>query len=219
MGNPSAPVIYPIVVDMTTDPTRKQAAKIMGGDSCGPLMVNASALAPLAGKDVYGRFYLSLSSTSTMFDHTALMGLGLAADAGANLNPMNQASYLQLASEGAGNATNVFMWQTTDSNVLPDKQTSGGAKSTYPAANTWTCIEFHTSPNGGLETWVNGTAIAGLTYVPGTTMPAAGVNDHWTPISPFSPTSLGFGWIVFSGPMMTLWVDDVAVSGARIGCP
>jgi hypothetical protein len=218
-GNPSAPVIYPIVVDTTQDPTRKQAVKIMGGDSCGPIMLNTSGPATLAGKDVYGRFYLNLTSTSMTFDHTALMGLGLVGDAGSSFNPSDQASYLQLASEGAGNATNVFMWQTLDGNILPDKQTSGGAQSTYPMANTWTCIEFHTSPSGGLETWVNGTAIAGLTFVPGTTAHTSGVNDHWTPISPFSPTSLGFGWIVFGGPTMTLWVDDVALAGSRIGCP
>jgi hypothetical protein len=105
-----------------------------------------------------------------------------------------------------------------DSNILPDKETSGGAASTYPAASTWTCVEFHTGMTGTLETWVNGTAINGLTFIPGTTAAMSGINNQWTPINPLSPTSFGLGWVVFSGPLISLWYDDVALSTSRIGC-
>jgi hypothetical protein len=145
------------------------------------------------------------------------MTLGLVANANPTGMSLDQSKNLSLAPEQAG-SSNVLMWQTTDNDILPDKNAAGGATSTYPAADTWTCIEFHTSPAGGLETWVNGTAVAGLTFVPGTTTKTGGVNEQWTPPASFAPTSFGLGWIVFSGPTTTLWIDDVALAGARVHC-
>jgi len=218
-GNPSAPTVYPIVVDTAQSHSGTKSAKVSGGDSCGPVMLHTAAFSKLTTGEVYGLFFVRLSDTTTTFDHAALMALGLTADAGNGLNVMDQTSYLQLASEGAGNATNVFMWQTSDGNILPAKNAMGGMQSTYATANAWTCVEFHTSANtGAIETWVNGTSVAGLTFVPGTTQKVPSVNDQWKAPSPFSPTSLGFGWVLFSGPMMTVWIDDVALAGSRIGC-
>ena len=65
---------------------------------------------------------------------------------------------------------------------------------------------------------VNGAAIAGLTFIPSVTTKISSVNDQWKAPSPFAPTSIGFGWILFSGPAMTLWIDDVALASSRIGC-
>ena len=213
-GNPSATVIYPVVVDSTQHNSGTKSVKISGGDSCGPLMVNTSAFSALSGGEVYGRFYVHMSDTTMTFDHAALMGLGLLKDAGTGLNIGDQTTYLQLASEGAGNATNVFMWQTDDSHILPNKNSAGGAESTYPAATGFTCVEFHTSnANKAIETWVNGNPVTGLTDPP---VPANATS--WTAPSPFQPTSLGLGWILFSGEKLDLWFDDVALSTTRIGC-
>src|SRR5207302_1114875 len=102
------------------------------GDACGPLMVSTSAFSRLTGGEVYGRFYVHLSDTSMTFDHVALMGLGLLADGGLGLNVMAPTSYLQLASEYAGNPpTNVLMWQTDDQHILPNKNAMGGMESVY----------------------------------------------------------------------------------------
>jgi hypothetical protein len=207
---------WPFAVDSTQSHSPPNSMKVQGGDSCGPLMLNTSAFTKLTGNDVYGRFYMRLSDTSMTFDHAFLMALGLTTG---TFSTSNQDSYLQLASEGAGNATNVFMWQTSDGNILPDKNTTGGAASTYPKANTWTCVEFHTSQStGALETWVDGNAVSGLTVIPGTTSKTSSVNDQWKAPSPFMPTSIGFGWTVFSGENLTIWFDDIAVSATRIGC-
>jgi hypothetical protein len=217
VGNPAATTLYPIVVDSTQHHSGSNSVKVTGGDGCGAIMNNTSAFAKLGTGDVYGRFYVFMPLTNPVtFDHTVVAALNLGTTA---LNPDNQGTYLELASEGAGNATNVFMWQTMDSNILPDKQTSGGAASAYPAPSTWTCVEFHTAPSGTLETWVNGTPITGLTFIPGTTAAMSGVNNAWKPLSPFNPTSFGLGWVVFSGPApYTLWFDDVALSTTRITC-
>lgn len=232
MGNPAAPVLYPIVVDGTQHHSGTKSVKVAAKqDSCGPLMVNTSAFSTLSGTDVYGRFYVLMSDTTTTFDHTAAMVLTLGADAGAILGNLgNQGPYLQLAPEGAGNPTNVFMWQTDDQHILPDKQMSGGAQSVYPQPNTWACVEFHTSKtSNALETWAevdgggDGQPVPGLTFVPGTTATVAGVNDQWQralpTLSPLAPTGIGFGWVAFSGPAsMTLWFDDIVLSNHRIHC-
>jgi hypothetical protein len=207
---------WPFAVDATQSHSPPNSMKVMGGDSCGPLMLNTSAFTKITGGEVYGRFYMRLSDTSMTFDHAFLMALGLTTGA---FNTNNQAGYLQLASQGAGGATNVFMWQTSDGNILPNKNSAGGATSTYPKANTWTCVEFHTSmATGALETWVDSKAVAGITFIPGTTAKMSGVNDQWTAPAPFKPTSIGFGWTVFSGESLTIWFDDIAVGSSRIGC-
>lgn len=206
---------WPFAVDSTQSHSGPNSLKVSGGDSCGPLMVNTSAFTNLTGTDVYGRFYMRLSDTATTFDHAFFMALGLTSG---TLNPSNQDSYLQLASEGAGNATNVFMWQTSDGNIMPEKNSTAGAQSTYPKGNTWACVEFHTSQSGTLETWVDGKAVPGLTFVPGTTSQTDGIHNQWKSPSPFKPTSIAFGWTVFSGESLTVWFDDIAVGSTRVGC-
>ena len=211
-GNPSAKVVWPITVDNTQHHSGSNSLMVQGGDSCGPLMVNTSAFASLTSGEVYGRFYVHLSDTTMMFDHAVVAALGL--NAGGAINPGDQMTYLQLASEGAGNSTNVFMWQTTDGNILPNKNSQGGAESTYVASTGFTCVEFHTSKSSGaIQTWVNGTLVAGLSDPP---VPANG--SQWTAPSPFTVTSFGLGWVVFSGENLTAWYDDVALSSSRIGC-
>ncbi len=206
-GNPSAPVTFPVVVDDTQHHGGSNSVKIAGGDSCGPLMINTTAFSSLTNGEVYGRFFVHMSDTAMTFDHAVLAALGLTP--GGAINPGDQMSYLQLASEGAGNATNVLMWQTTDGNILPNKNAMGGAESTYPAATGFTCIEFHTSASSkAIEAWVNGTSVVGLTDPP-----APANASQWTAPSPFTVTSFGLGWTVFSGESQTLWFDDVALSG------
>lgn len=220
------PITNPVTIDDTQSHSPPNSVKIVGtaSNSCGPLMLSRSAFANIpSGSDVYGRFYILLSSTSTTFDHVAIMTLNFAGNNDGGVDFGNQATFLSLNSEGAGNATNVFMWQTQDSmGTLPDKDTAGGAQSAYPTANTWTCVEFHTSASThAIQTWVGGTQapIPGLTFPP----PVAMVNDQWeagvSSQPAFNFNSLGFGWATYSGIDMTLWIDDVALSiTGRIGC-
>lgn len=219
------PITNPITIDNTQSHSPPNSVKIVGGasNSCGPAMISTSAFAHIpTNSDVYGRFYIRLSSTSQTFDHVVIMALNFAGNNDGGIDFGTQGSFLSLNSEGAGNATNVFMWQTEDSHTLPDKDTAGGAQSTYPTANTWTCVEFHTSPStDAIEVWVGGaqTPVPGLTFPP----PIAMVNDQWeagvSTLPAFNFDSLGFGWVAYSGVAMTLWIDDVALSTtSRVGC-
>jgi hypothetical protein len=206
---------YSAVIDTTQFHSGGKSVKVTGGDSCGPMLLNTSAFASLTGGEVYGRFYVRMPVPAA-FDHAVMATLGLTAGAD-KAGSLDQATHLQLAPEQI-NGTNKLVWQTTDGNILPAKSPQGGTTTTFPTADTWTCIEFHVSKNTmAIEAWMNGTAIAGMTFIPGTTTPTASVTDQWAPAA-LQPTSFGLGWILFSAPSLSLWYDDAALNGTRIGC-
>jgi hypothetical protein len=187
------------------------------------MMVTTGAFAKITGGEVYGRFFLRLPPTSPFpsLHHNPMMTLGIPAagmDGGVDgTGNFDQAHHLQFAAEAV--STNVLVWQTDDSNILPSKDQMGEATTTFPKAGTWTCVEFHVSKaTGALETWIDETAVAGLTFSPGVTAPAAGVNNMWKPPSPFAPTSLGFTGIQLGSAAITTWIDDVALAATRIHC-
>jgi hypothetical protein len=215
-GNPNAQVIYPIVIG-SAGRNGTQAVKVTGGDSCGPLLLNTSGLASLAGGDVYGRFYVHLSDTTQLIHHAVLMALGLLGDAGLGLNISDQSSFLELAAETQGGLpTSALFWQTTDSDILPNTDSVGAMSTEYVAAIGFTCIEFHTSAStNAIQTWINGTLVQGLSSPPS---PPSSNPPKWTPPSPFAPASFGLGWMSFNTQGMTAWFDDVALSRTRIFC-
>jgi len=179
------------------------------------LLLNTSALSSISGGEVYGRFFVRMPST-TAFDHAVMMSLGLAAGAD-KPGSFDQANHLALAPEQIG-STSALVWQTTDGNILPAKAPASAPTTTFPVANTWTCVEFHVSANtSAIETWIDGKVISGLTFIPGTTTKMPGLNDQWTP-APIAPKSFGLGWVVFSAPSISLWFDDAALGAKRIGC-
>jgi hypothetical protein len=170
----------------------------------------------LAG-EVYGRFYVRFPATATIpSDHVAFAALAFEADAGPLGN--NQSAYLQFASIADG-TTPIMEWNNNDTE-LPQRNGAEVATNVYPAPDVWTCIEFHSSKSAGsLEVWVNGTADANMTYVPGTT-PSSAANSAWAGKHVvLDVQNISFGWVHFSGSgTNTLWFDDVAVGGSRIGC-
>ena len=210
-GNPSAPTIYPVVVDNTQFHSAPNSVKVTGGDSCGPLMIDTGALAQITGGEVYGRFYVHLSDTTVLIHHAVLMALGFLGDSGVGLNINDYSSYLELAPEAQGGlSTSVFLWQTDDANHLPNTDSIGAMSSTYLPPAGFTCVEFHTSAStGAIQTWIGGTLIAGLSSPPA---PPSANGSMWTPPSPLAPKSFGLGWMSFSTQGMTAWFDD---GGAR----
>jgi hypothetical protein len=207
---------YAIAVDASQAHSGTNSIKVSGGDSCGPLMVNTSAFAKIAGPDVYTRVYVRMP-TATNLTHTPMIMLGLTAT-NTGSGSLDQASTLQLWPRTLGSANDLF-WQTTDGNTLPQANEQAGATSAPFPADTWTCIETHTSSagTGTLETWMNGTKVDGVSFAGGTTAVTPGVNDNWHSM-PWAPKNLGLGWLVFSGPTLSVWFDDVAIGSARIGC-
>ncbi|HEY4106586.1 MAG TPA: hypothetical protein VGM44_21950 [Polyangiaceae bacterium] len=212
-GGCSGSAQYSATIDTTQFHSGSHSVKVTGGDSCGPLLLNTAALASITGGEVYGRFFVRMPSV-TAFDHAVMMALGIVP--GAETGSFDQAKFLALSPEEIGN-TSALVWQTTDNNILPQKAPEAASSTTFPMANTWTCVEFHVSANtNAIETWIDGNAIAGLTFIPGTTA-MSNINSQWTPAA-IAPTSFGLGWVVFGGPMISLWFDDAALGKNRIGC-
>ena len=103
----------------------------------------------------------------------------------------------------------------SDDATLPDLSPQGIATSTPLSTSGFQCLEYHLGSDGTIQTWVNGTAITGLTAGPGSSNPNA--NGWGTAYKP-DITGVYFGWESYSGAVNTVWYDDVAVASTRIGC-
>ena len=107
--------------------------------------------------------------------------------------------------------------RSSDDATLPEQSPAGVALSAPLPVDTWNCVEFKVSGSDGtIETWLNGTAIAGLTEdgVPTHDIDSQWLNRTWRP----QLTDLRLGWESYGDGADTLWYDDVAVSAARNGC-
>jgi hypothetical protein len=121
-----------------------------------------------------------------------------------------------------GSQDMVFHWNTdTDSANLPDVSPNGDAASFKPVALTWYCIELTiNSTNGHLNVAVDGTDIPGLAE-DGVATPD--VDQAWVGSAPSQSRYAMFadfnvGWQSYGSGPLTVWFDDVALSGAPIGC-
>lgn len=71
----------------------------------------------------------------------------------------------------------------------------------------WQCWEWHTTPQNTLDFYIDGELYAPMSVK---------AEDNW-PFPVFKKMSLGF--LQFgTTPVTELWIDEVAVGGARIGC-
>jgi len=105
----------------------------------------------------------------------------------------------------------------SDDATLPDLSPQGVASSTGLPTGAWHCLEYHLGTDGTIQTWVNGTAIPGLTVGPKVTNANA---QGWTRSGTYVPkiTGVYFGWESYSGDVNTFWYDDVSVASSRVGC-
>jgi hypothetical protein len=70
---------------------------------------------------------------------------------------------------------------------------------------------------GELRTWLDGVEVPGLVVDGSSTND---VDEQWHRRQSWRPDLADFslGWESYSGQPMTMWFDDVALDGARIGC-
>lgn len=116
-----------------------------------------------------------------------------------------------------GGQSKILMYnRESDDATLPDLSPQGIATSTALKTGQWQCFEYHVGTDGTIETWLNGTAIAGLTSKAGVANPNAA---QWQRSS-LKPkiTGIYFGWESYGGDTNTFWYDDIAVSSTRVGC-
>jgi hypothetical protein len=120
-----------------------------------------------------------------------------------------------------GGQNGALVWnRQSDDATLPAQSPAGVAQSMALPTGVWTCVEFSVDgTNGQIHTWVNGTAVPGLTD---DGVPTQDVDSQWITSKPnWRPrlTDLKLGWESYGGGGPdTLWFDDVALGTARIGC-
>jgi hypothetical protein len=116
-----------------------------------------------------------------------------------------------------GGQSKILMYnRESDDATLPDLSPNGISASKALSAGKWQCFEYHLGADGSFETWLDGTAIDGLTVKAGTANPNAG---QWQRSS-YKPkvTSINFGWESYGGDTNTFWFDDIAINSTRVGC-
>lgn len=117
-----------------------------------------------------------------------------------------------------GGQSQILMYnRESDDATLPDLSPQGIAASVPLPTGAWVCFEYHLGADGSVETWLNGSAVAGLTLKPG----AANANAQgWQRGGAAAPkvTGVYFGWESYAGDVNTFWYDDVAVAPSRVGC-
>ncbi|MFC4110122.1 cellulose-binding domain-containing protein [Micromonospora zhanjiangensis] len=117
-----------------------------------------------------------------------------------------------------GGQNGAMQWnRASDDATLPEQSPAGVALSVPLPTNRWACVEFMVDGSAGqLRTWLDGTAITGLTAdgTPTHDVDGQWYNRTWRP----QLTDLKLGWEAYGGGSDTLWYDDVALGSSRIGC-
>jgi len=172
-----------------------------GGNYCNHVFVGTPTTG--LGAQIFARFWVR-HSTAQPQNHTTFVAMHDAADNNRNIRIGGQNGALQWNRE-------------SDDATLPAQSPVGVSLSTPLPVNQWTCLEFRLDTSAGhIDTWVNGAAIEGLTVdgVPTQDVDSQWLNRTWRP----QPTDFRFGWESYGNDSDTLWFDDVALGGSRIGC-
>jgi hypothetical protein len=211
-ATPAAPwtVTYPdcsgsgtASVDSTVAHTGSRSLKVVGtAGYCNHVFVRAAADLAALPQTYYVRFYVR-HSTAQPASHTTFLAMKDAADGNRDLRMGGQNGALQ--------------WnRSSDDATLPEQSPAGVAQSTALPTGGWHCVELQVEGAGRLTTWLDGTSVPGLRA---DGVPTADVDRQWLARS-WAPrlTDLRLGWESYGEGSDTLWFDDVAVAGSRVGC-
>jgi hypothetical protein len=191
-------------IDRTTAHSGSTSLKINGAAGyCNHVFVKNTLVTSLSSNVWYFRYYVK-HTTALPASHTTNVAMQDANDGNKDLRFGGQNSAMQ------------FNRQSDDA-TLPEQSPAGVAQSAPLPTNTWNCVELKVSgADGTLQTWLNGTAIPGLTEdgVPTHDIDSQWLNRTWRP----KLTDFRVGWESYGEGADTLWFDDVAGGSSRIGC-
>lgn len=198
-----------VTLDTSGGHSGSRSLKVAGGGGyCNHVFVaNARALAKHQDAlPLYIRFFVRLGS-SLGDDHVTMMAMH---DSGTGKD-------LRF-----GGQKQIFIWnRESDDATLPELSPAGVALSVVPTVGSWHCVETRlaaaTAAGASITTSVDGAVVTGLEAAMPTTKD---VNEQWQRSGLYSPapTDVRFGWESYGGAAETLWLDDIAVSDAPIGC-
>ena len=186
-------------VDSTVAHSGTRSIRIDGGAGyCNHVFLTRTAGIPTG--PLFARFYVR-HSTALPTDHVTF----------AAMHDTTTGKDLRM-----GGQNQALQWnRESDDATLPAQSPVGGALSVPLPVDTWSCVEFRVDGAAGeMQTWLNGTEVAGLHA---DTTPTADVDAQWGTYHP-SLTDFRLGWESYGNGADTLWFDDVALSSSRIGC-
>jgi hypothetical protein len=192
------------VIDRSTAHSGSSSLKINGAVGyCNHVFVKSTKMTSTSTNTWYFRYYVK-HTTALPTGHVTTIAMADANDGNKDLRfgGQNQAMQFNRASDDA---------------TLPEQSPNGVALSTPLPTNTWNCVEFKVSgADGTIQTWLNGSAITGLTEdgVPTHDIDSQWLNKTWRP----KLTDFKIGWEAYGEGSDTLWYDDVASGSSRIGC-
>jgi hypothetical protein len=206
VGAPDVTGTGALAVDDSQHHSGARSVKVagQGGYSNHIFFSNTSVIAKL-GPVVWGRFYVRL--TDALGDgHVTFLAMKDAQDGGKHVR--------------MGGQSKILMWnRESDDATLPALSPAGIALSAPLPTNQWVCVELMIDGRApaGMRTWLDGVELAGLRL---DATPTPDVDEQWLREPGWSPalTDFALGWESYAGQPMTLWFDDVALDGARIGC-
>ncbi|MFC4063355.1 cellulose-binding domain-containing protein [Actinoplanes subglobosus] len=170
---------------------------------CNHVFVRNTALLAAAGSTLHVRYWVR-HTTALPASHITMVALRDAADGDRDLRFGGQNGALQ--------------WnRASDDATLPEQSPAGVALSRPLPVNVWSCVEFKVNgTDGTMETWLDGVSVPGLLQDGVATHDIDGqwLNRTYRP----RLTDLRLGWESYGEGADTLYYDDVAVSGSRIGC-
>ncbi|WFE34639.1 cellulose-binding domain-containing protein [Micromonospora sp. WMMD975] len=202
--NPDCSGAGTATIDTTTTHSGSRAVRINGAAGyCNHVFIRATKNLGSVGSVRYARIWVR-HTTAQPTDHTTMLAMTDAADGNKDLR--------------MGGQNGAMQWnRASDDATLPEQSPAGVAQSLPLPTNRWACLEFMVDGSAGqLRTWLDGSAVAGLTADGAPTHDIDGqwYNRTWRP----QLTDLKLGWESYGGGSDTLWYDDVAVGSSRIGC-
>jgi hypothetical protein len=192
-------------VDTSTAHAGGKSLKITGAAGyCNHVFVASTKNLTGVGSIWFARFYVR-HTTALPTAHVTFVAMRDSGDNNKDLRMGGQGAALQWNRE-------------SDDATLPAQSPVGIGMSMPLATNQWACVEFMVNRSTGtMDTWVNGAQVAGL-HNDG--VPTQDVDAQWLARTNWRPSLSDFrlGWESYGEGADTLWFDDVALSGSRIGC-
>ncbi len=196
-----------VSVDESQAHSGKHSLRVDGGAGyCDHVFVSSSrAVLGVAGDQLWIRLFFRLDSAFGDA-HTTFLAMKDEHDGGKDLR--------------VGGQKGILMWnRSSDDATLPALSPVGIAASLAPTPGAWHCLELHVDRSvGHLETFVDDVLVKGLVVDGAATADLDGpwitARPSWRP----SPVDFKLGWESYSDVTRTLWFDDVATGGARLGC-
>ncbi len=195
-----------ITVDGTVSHSGKKSVRINGkGGYCNHIFLGNTTALSEVGDILHLRFFARFQDALGN-GHTTFLAMKDAADGGKDLRMGGQNGILMYNRE-------------SDDATVPVLSPAGVALSQPVTPGEWTCVELEIQQTvASVQTSINGQPVAGLTL---DTTPTPEVDQPWINQKPgWKPDlqDVRLGWESYAGQDMTLWVDDVAISGTKIGC-